>query len=303
MHRISSELARKTNKENPRQVTSKSRVEIEPLIGKGPECIVSHATPKVKPTKGLRHTPYKVPAERNRQRSATISNREIMETQITVALLIDAENASAKTLDFILSALTTSGKKIGLIRAYADWTMPTMKNWRERAKAYAIDTVQRFASTKGKNTTDMLLVTDAIQILYTKKHISGICFVSSDGDYSYTAQKIRDEGYCVIGAGRKQTPTQFITACEDFIFTDTCVQKSSETDNVKKLIDQAFNLCKKSSAGYALVSDMGNALKHINPAFNKMQIGFTSLGKFITSVPGYELVADERNVQFLKQVA
>ncbi len=101
-----------------------------------------------------------------------------MQEKEKIALFIDADNAPAFKIDKVLSELARYGV-VNIRKAYGNWTNPTLRSWQEIMHEFAIQPIQQFDLTKGKNATDMALVIDVMDILYTK-NIDIICLVSSD---------------------------------------------------------------------------------------------------------------------------
>ncbi len=131
------------------------------------------------------------------------------------AVLIDGDNAQASLLPQILAEVS----KIGLItikRIYGDWTTTNMNSWKESLHKYAIQPIQQFRYTVGKNATDSAMIIDAMDLLHSND-VDGFCIVASDSDYTRLATRIREEGLFVIGVGEKKTPEAFTNACNQFI--------------------------------------------------------------------------------------
>src|SRR3954464_7315329 len=135
-----------------------------------------------------------------------------------IALLIDGDNASAKLLSQVLAEASKYGK-VTIRRVYGDWTTPHMNNWKHSLNELAINPIQKFSYTKGKNSTDSALIIDAMDIMHDKL-VDGFCIVSSDSDYTGIAHRIREEGLYVMGIGRSHTPEAFVKACENFTYTE-----------------------------------------------------------------------------------
>ena len=106
-------------------------------------------------------------------------------------------------------------------RAYGNWHKPTLKNWGEIIKRLAIKAEQQFDYVSGKNATDMALVIDTIELLYTNLY-DAFVIVSSDSDYTPLAIKLREAGVYVMGVGEKKTPVAFRNACDEFLFLENC---------------------------------------------------------------------------------
>ncbi|MBR2801148.1 MAG: NYN domain-containing protein [Erysipelotrichaceae bacterium] len=149
---------------------------------------------------------------------------------INIALLIDADNVAPKYIQEILSELSKYGK-ITVRRMYGDWSSDRLHSWLKTAGNYSITPVMQTNNTPGKNASDICLIIDAMDILYTGD-VQGFCIVSSDGDFNRLATRIREAGMTVIGMGEKKTPESFRNSCERFVFLD--VIDSDETEAPKK---------------------------------------------------------------------
>lgn len=133
----------------------------------------------------------------------------------SLAVLIDADNASAKTIDDVFKAIEKLGK-ISAKKIYGDWSMLGLSaSWQDSILRHAIDPMQQFAYVKGKNATDIALVIEAMDLLHSGEY-DGFCLVSSDSDFASLAVRIRKSGVKVFGFGRKEAVTSFRQACDDF---------------------------------------------------------------------------------------
>lgn len=126
-------------------------------------------------------------------------------------------------------------------RVYGDWSSDTLKNWRDVLLPYAITPVQQFAYTKGKDATDMILIIDAMDLLYAGA-LDGFCIVSSDSDFTPLASRIRENGLSVYGFGKKSTPEAFKKACDKFIYIENLIAenelKNTEEDEISPVQDK-----------------------------------------------------------------
>jgi uncharacterized protein (TIGR00288 family) len=135
-----------------------------------------------------------------------------------IALLIDADNVSHTRIALILAELAKHGTA-NIRRAYGDWTNAHLAGWAGKLHEFAIRPIQQFNYTKGKNATDIALVIDAMELLYTQKPDS-FCIASSDADFTPLVMQIRANGHDVYGFGRRSTPEPFVRACTTFLFLD-----------------------------------------------------------------------------------
>lgn len=148
------------------------------------------------------------------------------------ALLIDADNAQAKAIDAILTEAARYGD-VTSRRCYGDWTNTRLGSWKSVLNKHAIQPMQQFAYTSGKNATDSALIIDAMDLLYTGK-FNGFFLVSSDSDFTKLATRLREAGLEVIGIGRRLTPEAFRAACNKFIFTETIMDDENSADEIKQ---------------------------------------------------------------------
>ena len=142
------------------------------------------------------------------------------------ALLIDADNVSAKYIKPILDELSKYGN-VTYKRIYGDWTKTNNASWKEELLQNSITPIQQFSYTTGKNATDSAMIIDAMDMLYTSE-LEGFCLVSSDSDFTKLAIRLREAGMIVIGMGEQKTPNSLVSACETFKFLDLLYQESLE---------------------------------------------------------------------------
>ena len=137
-----------------------------------------------------------------------------------IAVVIDADNTQISKLEDVFHEISTRGR-IVVKRAYGNWHKPTLKNWGEIIKRLAIKAEQQLDYVSGKNATDMALVIDTIELLYTNLY-DAFVIVSSDSDYTPLAIKLREAGVYVMGVGEQKTPVAFRNACDEFLFLENC---------------------------------------------------------------------------------
>jgi len=153
-----------------------------------------------------------------------------MSDEARIALLIDADNCPAGKIEVILDELAKYGVP-NVRRAYGNWKSNNLKGWEDVLHDYAIQPIQQFAYTKGKNATDSAMIIDAMDLLYTQK-LDAFCLASSDSDFTPLVMRIRANGLKVYGFGEKKTPTPFVNACSKFLYLEnlgTLSQVNEET--------------------------------------------------------------------------
>jgi len=145
-----------------------------------------------------------------------------------IALLIDGDNAQPSLIGQILA----EAGKYGLVtirRIYGDWTTVNMSGWKTALHDSAIQPIQQFRYTIGKNATDSAMIIDAMDILHGHL-VDGFCIVSSDSDYTRLATRIREMGFYVMGIGKRSTPKAFVNGCNIFIYTENLVPRGRERE-------------------------------------------------------------------------
>ena len=135
-----------------------------------------------------------------------------------LAVLIDSDNTTASLTTELLAEIAKYGTPT-IKRAYGDWTTQNLAGWKEELLRHAIQPVQQFAYTRGKNSTDSALIIDAMDLLYAG-NLEGFVIVSSDSDFTRLATRLRESGMTVYGLGRRTTPAPFVAACDRFIYLD-----------------------------------------------------------------------------------
>jgi uncharacterized protein (TIGR00288 family) len=144
-----------------------------------------------------------------------------------IAVLVDADNAQHSKMKHILEEVSAHGHVV-VKRAYGDWSSDYLKNWKNSLNELAIQPIQQFAYTIGKNATDASMIIDTMDLLYSNK-FDAFALVSSDSDFTKLASRLRESEIFVFGVGEKKTPISFRNACDDFIFTENLGDKEVET--------------------------------------------------------------------------
>ena len=152
--------------------------------------------------------------------------RETVPRSLHLAVLIDADNTSAKWADAIFKEVATLGEAM-VRRIYGDFSGQGLKSWEGVLRSHAVIPNQQFAYTKGKNSSDIALVIDAMDLLHTGR-FDGFVLVSSDSDFTRLASRAREAGLDVFGIGRRTTPDAFRKACKRFIFVENLLADDAE---------------------------------------------------------------------------
>ena len=148
-------------------------------------------------------------------------------TPIRLAVLIDADNTSAKHASVLLEEVARYGVPT-VKRAYGDWTTQNLVGWKDELNRHAITPVQQFSYTTGKNSTDSAMIIDTMDLLYTG-NLDAYAIVSSDSDFTRLVTRLRESGKTVYGLGRRRTPAALVAACDKFIFLEVIARGDSST--------------------------------------------------------------------------
>ena len=152
-----------------------------------------------------------------------------------IVLLIDAENTSARYADSIVHYLEKHGDII-CARIYGDFiNNSNVKGWNSKAIEYEMEQKQQLTTSAGKNSSDIALVIDAMDLLY-QKTIDILCIVTSDGDFTGLVKRIREDGIEVIGIGKSDASKRLEKVCNQYLDFDELMEtpKHPENHNTEK---------------------------------------------------------------------
>lgn len=218
---------------------------------------------------------------------------------IKLAVLIDADNAQASLISELLAEVAKFGIA-SIKRAYGDWTTTNLKQWKEHLHKHAIQPIQQFNYTSGKNSTDSSLIIDAMDILH-ENTLDGFCLISSDSDFTRLATRIREAGLMVYGFGEHKTPQPFIAACDKFVFTEILKEKKrheikdeSHNNELRTIVKSAIRAVSKDD-GWSRLATVGGYINKNNPSFDSRNYGFEKLGKLVRNLNYVELSEREFN--------
>lgn len=249
-----------------------------------------------------------------------------MENLQKIAVLIDADNTQLSKMEPLLHEVSTYGR-IVVKKAYGNWKKPTLKHWENEVKRLAIKAEQQFDYVSGKNTTDIAMSIDAMDLLHDGTY-DAFVLASSDSDFTPLAIRLRESGAYIIGAGEAKTPEAFKNACDDFILLEYLSQEESQTaepplqadtnlttptqGNAKQTeearaasmkeaspapnIKEIHNLLKIASDrfedadGFVNVASAGSYIKRAKPDFTPRTYGYSKLSDLLAAFPKkYEL--------------
>ena len=236
-----------------------------------------------------------------------------------LAVLIDGDNAQASQIEHVMKEIVKFGV-VTIRRIYGDWTTTQLDSWKKKLPVHAIQPIQQFRNTVGKNATDSAMIIDAMDILYSD-HVGGFVIVSSDSDYTKLAIRLREAGMEVVGIGKHQTPKPFVNACNEFRYVENIMKSYDEIDRRRRparrrdsaagtatepvvsdpgangglgiedasvdadlisIVTEAHEMVDQESAWVDL-RKIANNLKKLDPAFDPRTYGSSKLAKIIAA--------------------
>jgi len=227
-------------------------------------------------------------------RNTQIQQEGFEDIERRIAILIDGDNAQASLIEQILVEAGKYGSAT-IRRVYGDWTTPNMNSWKDTLNIHAFQPIQQFRYTVGKNATDSAMIIDAMDIMHSNQ-VDGFCLVSSDSDYTRLATRIRESGLLVVGIGEKKTPRAFVSACNVFIYTENISRRrgssgsskprktnhmSTQEKELVELVSQAMDMVGPDDDGWTRLSEVGTALRRIDPGFDPRSYGHRQLSQMI----------------------
>nr|WP_245580805.1 NYN domain-containing protein [Vibrio proteolyticus] len=241
-----------------------------------------------------------------------------IDSEKKIAVLIDAENAQYAVLDFVLKELSKHGH-ILVKKAYGDWSSECLKNWKQPLNELAINPIQQFSYTQGKNSSDAAMIIDAMDLLYSNKY-DAFALISSDSDFTKLASRLKESQIYVFGVGEKKTPLAFRNACDDFIYTEVLKERYAPKEEVTAVISdkpkkaepretrnklrgdtKLLNILRGAASeyqdedGWSFLGQCGGLIKRQYPDFSSKNYGFNTLSQLIEATELFEI--DKRQTQ------
>ncbi|WP_139981609.1 NYN domain-containing protein [Nocardioides litoris] len=205
-------------------------------------------------------------------------------TDQRIGVLIDADNTSSAHAGAILEECARFGQPT-VKRAYGDWTTQHLVGWKSALLTHAIQPVQQFANTRGKNSTDSALIIDAMDLLYAG-NLERFALVSSDSDFTRLATRLREEGRYVVGIGRRTTPEALVAACDEFKFIEVITGEQEAGDSEDPEAPQLPDLPRifqsaidgtSDDDGWSHLSAVGSHIQKRHASFDPRNYGFAKL--------------------------
>ena len=214
-----------------------------------------------------------------------------------LAVLIDADNSSPRWADAVFEEIAALGEA-SVRRIYGDFSRQQMSGWQDKLPALALVPHHLPANTVGKNSSDIALVIDAMDLLHSGR-FDGFVLVSSDSDFTRLASRIREQGLDVYGIGQKKTPEAFRKACKRFIFVENLMgdaapaergEAAPRRENPKDALPMV--LAALDSLGdegdWIAMGPLGQALITMHPDFDPRSYGCAKLSDLIRKTGRFE---------------
>ncbi len=252
------------------------------------------------------------------------------QNQNNIAMFIDCDNVSSKYIESIFDDLSQYGT-VNIRRAYGDWKDKKLYGWENILQDYNIKPIQQFAYTKGKNATDIAMIIDIMDILYTKE-LEAIVLITSDSDFTPIVTRILSDGLSVYGYGESKTPMAFVNACSQFIYVeklsdlknDVVVENISQNNNHNAVTEavtkyagnnydirkdfKLINLIKQGvemtadEQGWTDVKDVSMYIRK-NSSFSQVNYGFKKFGDLIKALDLFDMeYFGERKTQLMIRI-
>ncbi|MFC1939915.1 NYN domain-containing protein [Chloroflexota bacterium] len=215
-------------------------------------------------------------------------------TERQVAVLIDVENVGLNTIQWLFDQISDVGRII-IKKAYADWTIAGNK--RDQLLELGIEPIQLFrSSSSGKNSSDIRLAIDAVDLLYSSP-VDTFVIVSSDSDFVPLVGKLRAAGKIVFGAGEQaKAPPTLVKSCDRYFYLeqDDSTGKSKKVSfrvgqEIENLVNRAI-MASIDEHGRVVGSKLHQTIQRLDPSFDYSSYGYSTFLKFLEARPGIRLI-------------
>jgi uncharacterized LabA/DUF88 family protein len=234
-----------------------------------------------------------------------------MDDRMRIALLIDADNAPAAKIDVVLAELARHGIA-NVRRAYGNWKSPNLQKWEAALHPNAIQPMQQFAYSTGKNASDMAMVVDAMDLLHSGR-FDAFAIVSSDADFTPLVMRLRAQNMRVFGFGEKKAPEPFVNACSTFLFLEKIGSESENADpatpnrtrpkttsellmneTLMRLLRNSVDAA-KSDDGWSFLGAVGSHISN-QTSIDARNYGYPNLSSMIEATGEFELRRNQKLV-------
>jgi uncharacterized protein (TIGR00288 family) len=218
-----------------------------------------------------------------------------MADESLIALFVDFENLALGVRDMkggdfkvglILKRLLEKGR-IVFKRAYCDWSQ-----YRSAVREFHAQGIEMVdipqGAVSGKNSADIRMVVDALDLCYAKQHIDTFVLLSGDSDFSPLVSKLKENDKRVIGCGVKNSTSDLLVAnCDEFIYYDDLIRtarktaprsKKKQPDKKQEAVDKLLEIVRALENDYDPLwgSLVKQTLRRVYPGFNESYYGYRS---------------------------
>jgi uncharacterized protein (TIGR00288 family) len=234
-----------------------------------------------------------------------------MSEEPLIAVFVDFENLAIGVRDMkvgkfqiqvVLKRLLEKGR-IVYKRAYCDWS-----NYQDSVKEFHAHGIELIdipqSKVSGKNSADIRMVVDALDLCYSKQHIDVFALISGDSDFSPLVSKLKENDKRVIGCGAKSSTSDLLIAnCDEFIYYDDLIRVAkkpraapkkgkSEKDKKQEAIDRVLEVLHSIEQDYDPLwgSTLKLAIRRVHPGFNEAYYGYGSFSDLLEDIKAKRLI-------------
>ncbi len=235
-----------------------------------------------------------------------------MSAELLIAVFVDFENLAIGVRDMkksgsfeirlVLKRLLEKGR-IVYKRAYCDW-----RNYSKALREFHAQGIELIdipqSKMSGKNSADIRMVVDALDLCYSKQHIDAFALISGDSDFSPLVSKLKENNKRVIGCGIKSSTSDLLIAnCDEFIYYDDLIRAATKSrrapkkgttkeDKKQQAESQLLEVLQSIEQDYDTVwgSALKQAVRRVYPGFNEGYYGYSSFSKLLQHIADQGLI-------------
>jgi len=208
-------------------------------------------------------------------------------------------------IKLVLERLVEKGK-IMVKRAYADWNR--YAEYKRPFHEHAIELIDVPQSRySGKNSADIRMVVDAMDLAYAKQHVDSFALVSGDSDFSPLVSKLRENDRYVIGLGVKSSSSDLVGNCDEFIFYEDLIRESKKPTTLRGMPEkkmeamaqliEAIQALQRENKDTLWGSMVKQTMQRKNPAFNESYYGYSTFSKLLEEAAKQKIVTLEKDAK------
>lgn len=223
-----------------------------------------------------------------------------------IAIGFKSKNGSKLDIRMVLNRLLEKGRIITK-RAYADWHF--YSKYKDELHAHGIELIEiPKRSMTGKNSADIRLVVDAIDLCHTNTHIDTFVIFSGDSDFSPLVSKLRENNKTIIGIGMRESSSNLLVEnCDEFLFyenlgaeekaQESTITKTMPKDKLSamKQLVSAVNALLREGTEILLASLIKDTIKRKNPSFSENSLGYSNFGEFLEDAARQDILEVTRD--------